>query len=134
MNPRNPRILLRVFVLCSALILAIAGCGGGGSGGGAEAGPRGATVTGLVLDAATGAPVAGAVVIVGTASDVTDDVGAYTVTNVPTGEQEFRTTAAGYAEFPEDGVPAFYVTVVPGTTTLESLLLIPEGHTPPPVP
>jgi len=130
MNPRNPRILLRVFVLCSALILAIAGCGGGGSGGGAEAGPRGATVTGLVLDAATGAPVAGAVVIVGTASDVT----AYTVTNVPTGEQEFRTTAAGYAEFPEDGVPAFYVTVVPGTTTLESLLLIPEGHTPPPVP
>ncbi len=76
--------------------------------------PRGSTVTGAVLDAATRAPIANATVTVGTSSAVTDSNGDYTATNVPTGSQELRAAASGYVRFPSDDAPPFFVTVVPG--------------------
>ena len=131
MKHQNPLAFSAIFVVSLALLTATAGCGGGGGGGGA-AEPRGSTVTGTLLDAATEAPIASATVTVATSSGVTDGNGTYTLTDVPTGSQGLRAAANGYLRFPADGAPPFYVTVVPGTTTLGDLLLVPASQPPPP--
>jgi len=130
MRNYNALASLGGLVVSLTLLAVTAGCGGGGGGGSVQ--PRGSTVTGAVLDAATRAPIPNATVTVGTSSAVTDSNGGYTATNVPTGSQELRAAASGYLRFPADAAPTFFVTVVPGTTTLDDLLLVPATQPPPP--
>ena len=60
-------------------------------------GPPG-TVTGIVTNALTGQPIAGATVRVdnSTASTTTDSNGRFTLNNAPSGSQTLRTTASGF--------------------------------------
>ena len=134
MDRRNPCKFSAAFFAVAILTVALCGCGGGGgSSASLSPEPRGATVTGTVLDAATGGPIAGASVAVGTRAAVTADDGTYTVSNVPTGSQELHVVAAGYEEFPTNGSP-YQVTVGQGTTTLDDFLLVPTGALPPALP
>jgi len=57
-----------------------------------------ATVTGTVLDAQTGAPIAGALVSIQftALTAVTDVNGAYSISNVPSGTQTVQASASGY--------------------------------------
>ena len=130
MNVRYYTLWPAALALCGLVVFTMAGCGGGGGGGGVV--PRGSTVTGTVVDAATRAPVAGATVTVGTSNAVTDAAGDYTATNVPAGQQALSAAATGYLGFPAGGAPPFYVNVTAGTTALQDLLLVPASQPPPP--
>ena len=58
------------------------------------------TVSGIVTDGTTGAPIEGASIVLadtaGSASASTDDSGAYTITGLLAGAQTFIASAAGY--------------------------------------
>ncbi len=80
----------RAFLVASVALLV--GCGGGLP-------PAGnyATLTGSVTDAATGAPIAGAVVTVLTVlTAVTTATGTYTIANIPTGQLDGSISAPNY--------------------------------------
>lgn len=116
------------------LALSLSGCGGGGGSAGPSPASRGVTVSGAVLDATTGAPIAGASVTVGARSALTDSSGTYTVSDVAIGSQELQVSAAGYEDFPSSGSPPLIVNVVEEATTLDDILLVPAGQLPPPLP
>jgi dienelactone hydrolase len=79
----------------AVLLLSISACGDGSSG---PVGPAPtSTISGQVLEAATGAPVVGATVTAGTLSATTGATGNFEIRNVPTGASvTLSVTAAGF--------------------------------------
>src|SRR5262245_57316213 len=57
------------------------------------------TVTGTVVDDATGQPVAGALVAAGTAEAPTDDTGRFAIQNAPFGRLDLIVIADGYRPY-----------------------------------
>src|SRR4051794_41154078 len=57
------------------------------------------TITGTVVDSATGKPVAGALVAIGTAEAPTDDAGRFTISNAPFGRLDVVVIADGYQAY-----------------------------------
>src|SRR5690349_4263354 len=57
------------------------------------------TVSGTVIDEATGKPIVGALVAVGAGEAGTDDLGKFTITNVPFGRLDVVVIADGYRAF-----------------------------------
>ena len=63
----------------------------------AEGVPKTGTLSGTITDSETGAPLSNAVVtIVGATAAITDSSGAYTISNIPTGEKVVAVSKAGY--------------------------------------
>jgi hypothetical protein len=116
-----------VLGVCLVLVVGLASCGGGG--GGIQT-----TASGLVRDASTGGPVAGATVVVGTSSAVTDGAGAYTASKVPEGPQTIQCAAGGYQSFPAPGSGPVQILIVEGPNAVQTILLVPSGGGPPPPP
>src|SRR5690349_2590080 len=83
----RPRIVLAIAAALLVLVLAPA----------IAAADR--AVTGTVVDDATGAPVAGALVTVGGGETATDDDGRFRVANVPFGRVEVVVIADGYRAY-----------------------------------
>jgi len=57
------------------------------------------TITGTVIDSATGKPVAGALVAIGSAEAPTDDAGRFTIANAPFGRLDVVVIADGYQAY-----------------------------------
>jgi hypothetical protein len=87
-------VLARSFVLALTAAAVLCGC----SPDSAPPALQYATLKGLVLDAMTNAPIAGAVVTVdlNLASAPTGSSGAYSVSNLPNGPVEYKVTAPNY--------------------------------------
>lgn len=101
--------LSAIVVLCT-ICLVLAGCGGGSAGTTVQ-------ITGRVMDSATGKPVAGVLIELGTARAMSDANGNFTLTGVPTGEQRF-------AVIPPEGYAApmpIIINVPPTASTLADL-------------
>ncbi len=79
------------------------------------------TITGHVTDAGTGLPIAGASVSTLGISTLTDGAGAYTLSNVPTGDRQIAFSAAGYADVGRSQ------TVTAGGTFTVDVALAPPG-------
>ncbi len=91
-------------------------------------GPGTATVTGRVVDADTGQPVAGATVKVDTLSTTTGTDGRFTLTGVPTGTATLQVSKTGYITYYAS------IQVQSPTTSLSDIPLVPAGGGPPPPP
>jgi len=90
------RMFARTFVTAAVLIGALAACNTDAL---PPAGLHG-TITGLVLDRATNAPIVGAHVTVDAILvAVTGDDGKFTIENVPSGDFDFTIEAKGYATY-----------------------------------
>lgn len=85
--------------------------------------PVAGTLTGLVTDATTGSPIAGAQVCInGTNLCTTSDAnGNYTIADAPAGDQTLSVTADGYIAVTDQAV-----TIVAGETTQRPIALAPE--------
>lgn len=96
-----------------------------------DAKPVGISVSGVVLDVYSGAPVEGAVVRVGGRegrSAVTDSAGRFVVRGAPAGEQRWVVSRLGYASWEQeveaaDG-DAFTVRILPHPTALEGITVV----------
>ncbi len=108
-----------------ALAAGLSGCGGDG-------GPAGTSASGLVRDATTGGAVAAATVFVGSNSAPTDGDGAYTVHGCEPGSWNLQCVATGYQSFPAPG--PLQVLLQEGSNSIQTILLVPAGQIPPPVP
>jgi len=93
---------------CAAGMLVLVACGGG-----LPPAANYGRISGVVTDAATGAPIVGAVVTVNSvlSSTPTGADGKYTLYPIPTGAFEYSATAPGYAS-----LPTGQDTVDPGAT------------------
>ena len=80
-------------------------------------------ITGVVVDASTASPIAGATVTVITTgqSDTTDSNGNYLITGVPAGTHDVSASASGYITQTQS------VTVTAGATTVANFALAPVG-------
>ena len=91
-------------------------------------------ISGLVLDATTQAPLAGAVItargpaLIGEQTAVTDDAGAFEITMLPPGTYALAVQHDGFLPFSPEGL------VVKSRRMKVRLLLMPEPHPPPPPP
>jgi hypothetical protein len=121
MKTRNHLILL---VLAGLLLVALTGCGGGGGGSPTST----ATLAGQIVRVSDGTGVAGATVHAGGVSGPTDANGNFTLTGVPTGNQQLTVTATGYVL----GTGSVTVTIATaGTTLSRPIVLVPTGDSPP---
>ncbi len=101
--------LSAVVVVCTMCFI-LAGCSGGNASATVQ-------ITGRVMDSATGKPVAGVLVELGTARAMSDSNGNFTLTGVPTGEQRFSV-------IPPEGYTApapIIINVPPTASTLADL-------------
>ncbi len=113
-------------VVATGLAVLVAGCGsgGGGDGGGGGGGGGGINytriITGIITNALTGNPVAGASVSASGQTTTTSTTGQYTLNNLPdTGTITISVTAAGYQNAAVD--------VTDTTLTVQNLQLQPSG-------
>ncbi len=87
------RAVMRRGVFVFVSLLGLIGCGSGGL----PPGGNYATLSGLVTDAATGAPIPGATITVLTVlTTTTTATGAYTLGNIPTGQLDGAVSAPNY--------------------------------------
>lgn len=91
------RVQLLLLVVAGLLTIFVASRVGAGTTG---------TASGIVKDTASGAPLAGANIIVDgtTLSTVTDDAGKFVITNIPPGDYTIEAQMVGYADQKTDGV------------------------------